>query len=177
VLEIEGGKQVPICDLLLTEASADLLFQNPEALHGFGALLHDDAMQLRKSLWPVANEKLKIYRENRRIVLDALQEELGAYPESFRWTHPEAGFFTVFTFLNPNVTPMMRSSRGSCRNTAGRDPMYDPADARSVPRAGLDQLRLSFCFSESVALSAAPICAKRWPRSRMRRVESGVAKS
>ena len=28
-------------DLLLTEASADLLFQNPEALRGFEALLHD----------------------------------------------------------------------------------------------------------------------------------------
>ena len=87
---------MPITDLLLTEASADQLFQNPEALRGFEALLHDDAMHLRKSLWPVANGKLAISRDNRRIVLDALQAELGAYPESFNWTHPEAGFFTVF---------------------------------------------------------------------------------
>src|SRR5262249_47035131 len=77
VLEMEGGGEVPITDLLLTEASADLLFQNPEALHGFEALLHDDAMRLRRSLWPVANDKLAVYRDNRRIMLDGLEKEFG----------------------------------------------------------------------------------------------------
>jgi DNA-binding transcriptional MocR family regulator len=154
VLAIEGGREVPITDLLLTEASADLLFQNPEALHGFEALLHDDSMQLRTSLWPVANEKLKIYRDNRRIVLEGLENELGKYPESFRWTHPEAGFFTVFTFLNPNVTTDDAFiARLVSQYGVVAIPMYDfyPPDARKRdPRAGLDQLRLSFCFSESV---------------------------
>ena len=154
VLSIEGGRDVPITDLLLTEASADLLFQNPEALRGFEALLHDDAMQLRTSLWPVANEKLEIYRENRAIVLDGLQRELGRYPEAFRWTHPEAGFFTVFTFLNPDVsTDDAFIARLVSQYGVVAIPMYDfyPADARTRnPRAGFDQLRLSFCFSESV---------------------------
>jgi (S)-3,5-dihydroxyphenylglycine transaminase len=182
MLEIEGGKQVPITDLLLTEASADLLFQNPEALHGFGALLHDDAMQLRDSLWGVANEKLGIYRENRRIVLEGLQNELGAYPESFRWTHPEAGFFTVFTFLNPNVTTDDAFiSRLVSEYGVVAIPMYDfyPADARRRnPRAGLDQLRLSFCFSESVGAQRRTDLREAVAAfARAARVESGVAKS
>ena len=93
VLAIEGGKQVPITDLLLTEASADLLFQNPEALHGFEALLHDDAMQLRKSLWGVANEKLEIYRENRRIVLEGLAERTRRLPRIVSLDASRSGIF------------------------------------------------------------------------------------
>lgn len=152
-LEIEGNKTAPITELLLTEASADLLFQNPEALHGFDALLHDETMQLRTSLWPVAERKLEIYRENRQIVLEGLERGLGDAPEHFRWTHPEAGFFTVFTFMGDGVTTddafieRMVSEYGVVVI-----PMYDfyPADARARnPRAGLDQLRVSFCFSES----------------------------
>lgn len=152
-LEIEGGKQVGICDLLLTEAAGDVLFQNPEALRGFEALLHDDAMKLRKSLWPVAEAKLSVYRENRQIVLEGLERGLGDAPRQFGWTHPEAGFFTVFSFLGGNVTTddafieRLVSEYGVVAI-----PMYDfyPADARERdPRAGLDQLRLSFCFSES----------------------------
>ena len=180
VLEIEGGTSVPITDLLLTEASADLLFQNPEALRGFEALLHDDAMQLRRSLWPVANEKLKIYRDNRSIVLDALQSELGAYPESFSWTHPEAGFFTVFTFHNPAVSTNAEFiARLVSHYGVVAIPMYDfyPADARTRnPRAGLDQLRLSFCFSESVgAQRRSDLREAVAAFGRAARIESGVA--
>ena len=182
VLEIEGEKQVPITDLLLTEASADLLFQNPEALHGFEALLHDDSMQLRKSLWPVANEKLKIYRENRSIVLDGMQAELGAYPESFRWTHPEAGFFTVFTFLNPKVTTDDAFiARLVSQYGVVAIPMYDfyPADARRRnPRAGFDELRLSFCFSESTGSQRRTDLREAVAAfAHAARVESGVAAS
>ncbi|NJN50664.1 MAG: PLP-dependent aminotransferase family protein [Gammaproteobacteria bacterium] len=152
-LEIEGGKAVAISDLLLTEASGDVLFQNPEALRGFEALLHDDSMQLRKSLWPVAEKKLEIYRENRQIVLDGLEQGLGSAPEHFRWTHPEAGFFTVFTFLGEGVTTDDAFiERLVAEYGVVAIPMYDfyPLDARERnPRAGLDELRLSFCFSES----------------------------
>ncbi len=182
VLAIEGGREVAITDLLLTEASADVLFQNPEALHGFEALLHDDSMQLRASLWPVANEKLGIYRENRRIVLDGLESELGKYPESFRWTHPEAGFFTVFTFLNPDVTTDDAFiARLVSQYGVVAIPMYDfyPADARKRdPRAGLDQLRLSFCFSESVgAQRRADLREAVAAFGHAARAESGIAAS
>ncbi len=179
VLSIEGNREVPITELLLTEASADILFQNPEALHGFDALLHDDAMQRRTSLWPVADEKLKIYRENRRIVLDGLRDELGAHPELFRWTYPEAGFFTVFTFLNPAVTTDDAFiARLVSEYGVVAIPMYDfyPADARQRnPRAGLDQLRLSFCFSESTgAQRRADLREAVAAFARAARVESGV---
>jgi (S)-3,5-dihydroxyphenylglycine transaminase len=152
-LEIEAGRRLPIADLLLTEASGDVLFHNPEALRGFEALLHDETMQLRTSLWPVAERKLEIYRENRSIVLDGLERGLGDRPDLFRWTHPAAGFFTVFTFLDPRVTTDDAFiARLVSEYGVVAIPMYDfyPPDARARnPRAGLDQLRLSFCFSES----------------------------
>jgi len=155
------------------------LFQNPEALHGFEALLHDDAMALRTSLWPVATEKLKIYRDNRRIVLDGLTKELGAYPDHFRWTHPEAGFFTVFTFLNPRVsTDDAFIARLVSEYGVVAIPMYDfyPLDARKRnPRAGLDQLRLSFCFSESTGEQRrADLREAVAAFARAARIESGI---
>ncbi len=162
VLEIGGGKQVPLADLLLTEASADLLFQNPEALRGFEALLHDapDAgaatgtpFRLRRSLWDVAEPKLAIYRENRGIMMDGFARYLGEYPEYFAWTTPQAGFFSVFTFLGDRVTTDDAFiSRLVSEHGVVAIPLYAfyPADARlRRPRAGMDQLRLSFCFSES----------------------------
>ena len=179
-IEIEGGKRLPIADLFLTEASADLLFQNPEALHGFDALLHDDAMKLRSSLWPVAEAKLEIYRENRALMLEGLERGLSAHPDHFRWTHPAAGFFTVFTFLNPSVTTDDAFiARLVSEYGVVAIPMYDfyPPDARRRnPRAGLDQLRLSFCFSESTGAerrrdlveAVAAFCSAA-------RAESGIA--
>ncbi len=151
-LEIEDGRRVPLTDLLLTEASADILFHNPKALRSFESLLHDGSGALRQSLWPVADAKLAVYRENRSIMLDGLEAGLGAWPDRFRWTHPEAGFFTVFRFLDSSiVTDDAFVERLVARHGVVVIPMYDfyPPDARvRNPRAGLDELRLSFCFTE-----------------------------
>jgi (S)-3,5-dihydroxyphenylglycine transaminase len=150
---ISGGESVLLKDLALAEASADILFQNPGALRGFEALLHDDNFAERVSLWPVAERKLAVYRENRRIMLDGLTQGLGDHPEHFHWTEPDAGFFTVFTFKTPGIRTddQFVTSLVSDYGVVVI-PMYDfyPRDARERdPHAGLDQLRLSFCFSES----------------------------
>ncbi|HAK53015.1 MAG TPA: hypothetical protein DCM54_14085 [Gammaproteobacteria bacterium] len=152
-VEISRAEVINLSNLLLTESSADILFHNPEALYGFEAILHDENMELRHSLWPVADEKLKVYRENREIILDGLEDGLGAYPERFSWTIPESGFFTVFRFHDRNIA----SDDAFVEQLVSEFgivviPMYDfyPEDARQRnPRAGLDELRLSFCFSES----------------------------
>ena len=103
VMDISGGETASLRDLVVTEASSDILFQNPEALYGLEALLHDENMLLRASLWPVAEDKLAVYRENRQIMLDGFERELGQYPDKFTWTHPGAGFFTVFSFQDGSV--------------------------------------------------------------------------
>jgi (S)-3,5-dihydroxyphenylglycine transaminase len=150
---IGGGEVVSLKELALTEASADILFQNPGALRGFEALLHDGDFAERTSLWPVAETKLAVYRENRRIMLDGLARGLGDHPEHFHWTEPAAGFFTVFTFKTPGVrTDDEFVSTLVAEHGVVVIPMYDfyPPDARERdPDAGFDQLRLSFCFSES----------------------------
>lgn len=152
-LVVNGGETVPLTNLLLTEASADLLLHNPEALRGFEALLHDDDMQLRQSLWPVAEEKLAVYRDNRQIMLELLDRHLGEYPDRFAWTTPGAGFFCVFTFNSDDIsTDEEFIARLVSEYGVVAIPMYAfyPDDARRRnPRAGLNQLRLSFCFSES----------------------------
>jgi len=152
-ITIGGAEEVTLRDLALTEASADILFQNPGALRGFEALLHDADFSERQSLWPVAETKLRVYRENRQIMLDGLQAGLGDHPQLFSWTQPHAGFFSVFTFQTPDVaTDDDFVSQLVADHGVVVIPMYDfyPRDARERdPRAGLDQLRLSFCFSES----------------------------
>ncbi len=153
ILSIRDGQTVPLKELALTEASADILFQNPGALRGFEALLHDASFRERDSLWPVAETKLGVYRENRRIMLDGLAKGLGDHPELFHWTEPAAGFFSVFTFKVPGL----RTDDGFVERLVAEYgvvviPMYDfyPPDARARNAdAGFDQLRLSFCFSES----------------------------
>ena len=151
-LAIGGGRRESLTDLLLTEASADILFHNPKALRSFESLLHDAAGKLRDSLWPVADAKLAVYRENRKIMLDGLKNGLGAWPDRLRWTVPQAGFFTVFRFLDRDiVTDDDFVERLVARYGVVVIPMYDfyPPDARQRdPRAGLDELRLSFCFTE-----------------------------
>jgi (S)-3,5-dihydroxyphenylglycine transaminase len=152
ILEVADGSQVPLADLLLTEASAALLLHNPEALRGFEALLHDDSMTLRKSLWPVAEEKLRVYRENRLIMLELLEQHLGEYEDHFTWTHPEAGFFTVFTFKQDQIiTDEDFIAKLVADYGVVAIPMYafypDDAQLRN-PSAGKHQLRLSFCFNE-----------------------------
>jgi DNA-binding transcriptional MocR family regulator len=160
-LQIEGGEEVPIATLALTESSADLLFQNPAALRGFEALLHerDDngGFHKRESMWPLAEDKLSVYRENREITLSTLQRELGQYPEYFSWTVPDGGFFSVFTFKRGAAELDVRTDDAMIEHMVKEHgivviPMYDfyPADARQRdPGAGMNQLRLSFCFSES----------------------------
>ena len=153
MLEIAGGELVRFTDLLLAEASSDLLLHNPEALMGFEALLHDSDLNIRQSLWPVAEEKLMVYRDNREIMLSTLDEYLGKYPDHFSWTMPQAGFFSVFTFKNSKVktdeafVSRLVSEYGVVAISMNA---FYPNDARQRdPEAGLRQLRLSFCFSES----------------------------
>ena len=151
-LAIADGQTVPLAELALTEASSDILFQNPAALHGFAALLHDDAFEPLDSMWPLAQKKLEVYRENREIMLNVLDERLGAFPAHFHWTRPGAGFFSVFTFRQGVTTDDAFIESLVAEYGVVVIPMYDfyPEDARvRNPGAGLDQLRLSFCFSES----------------------------
>ena len=149
---IEGGATASLTDLLLAEASADILFHNPQALRSFESLLFDESLTRRDSLWPVAEEKLAVYRENRAILLDGLAAKLGAHPRHFRWTRPQAGFFSVFTFLDPHIVVDDEFiARLVEQHGVVVVPMYDfyPPDARQRhPRAGYDQVRLSFCFTE-----------------------------
>lgn len=158
VLTIAGGREASLAELILIESSADVLFQNPGALRGFEALLHEVDFSERRSLWPVAEGKLAVYRENREIMMRGLADGLGDYPDRFHWTDPEAGFFTVFTFLKQNGRLAVRTdddfiSRLVAEHGVVVIPMYDfyPRDARDRdPEAGFNQLRLSFCFSESI---------------------------
>ncbi len=159
VAAIAGGERASLTDLLLTEASADILFQNPQALRSFESLLFDEQFKRRDSLWPVAAKKLEVYRENRAVLLDGLQAKLGGYPSRFRWTNPQAGFFSVFSFLDPGVvTDDDFIARMVAEHGVVVIPMYDfyPPDARARnPKAGLDQLRLSFCFTERTGRARA----------------------
>ena len=152
-LTIADGETATLAELALVQASADVLFPNPAAIRGFEALLHESDFSERTSLWPVAEGKLGVYRENLQILLDGFEAELGAHKDRFHWTVPAAGFFSVFTFLDSNV----RTDDDFIEQMVAEYglvviPMYDfyPPDARvRNPAAGYDQLRISFCFSES----------------------------
>jgi DNA-binding transcriptional MocR family regulator len=152
-LTIADGETATLAELALVQASADILFPNPAALRGFEALLHEADFSERRSLWPVAEEKLTVYRENRQILLDGFDSELGAHRDYFHWTVPAAGFFSVFTFLKGDVRTDDEFIEEMVANYGlVVIPMYDfyPPDARARnPNAGYDQLRISFCFSES----------------------------
>ena len=153
-LAIADGSTVSLAEMALTEASSDILFQNPAALRGFEAMLHDGSFQPIESMWPLAEKKLAVYRENREIMLSLFDQELGPYPQHFSWTRPLAGFFTVFTFSGGGV----RTDDEFIEQLVSEHgivviPMYDfyPNDAKARnPDAGMNQLRLSFCFSESI---------------------------
>ena len=156
-----------LSELALVESSSELLFHSPGALRGFEELLHEtpknqehtgaQAFVERQSIWPLAEEKLVVYRENRQILLDVFERELGAHKTHFSWTIPEGGFFTVFTFLNAGGGEPVRTDDAMIEKMVMDHglvviPMYDfyPTDARQRdPGAGMNQLRLSFCFSES----------------------------
>ena len=152
-IQIDNGEQASLAELALLQASADILFPNPAAYLGFEALLHEADFSERRSLWPVAEEKLVVYRENREIMLQGFEANLGAYPNLFHWTVPMAGFFSVFTFVAGTVRTDDEFIRQMVTDYGMVViPMYDfyPPDARiRNPSAGFNQLRISFCFSES----------------------------
>ena len=153
LLAVEGGQNVVrLMDLLLTESSGNVLLHNPEALRGFEAYLMDERFELRESLWPVAAAKNVVYGENRRILLDRLEEYLGEFGDLFSWTEPGAGFFSVFTFNHEGIrTDQAFVERLIAEYGVVTIPMFGfyPNDARRRdPNIGLDQLRLSFSYSE-----------------------------
>ena len=151
--EISDKEVVPLRDLLLTESSSDILFHNPEALYAFESMLHDKNMKPRQSLWSVAKQKQTVYSENREIIMEGLSSGLGKFPERYSWTVPQAGFFTVFRFHNTSI----KTNDDFVRWLVSEHgivviPMFDfyPKDAKlRNPQAGLSELRLSFCFTES----------------------------
>lgn len=149
-----GNKTVPMTQLLLTEASASILLHNPESLRGFESFLTDQTFQPLPSLWPIAEEKNSVYRENRQILLDNFDQLLGAHKHLFEWTKPGAGFFSVFTLNHPSIrcdsqfTDKLVSEYGVVTIPTFS---FFPEDAKlRNPKAGLNQLRLSFCYSEGI---------------------------
>ena len=153
-IQLANKKYAPLSDLLLAEASANILLHNPEALRGFEAFLTDENFSPLKSLWPIAEEKNHIYGENRQILLDTFEAEFGQHKDLFHWTKPGAGFFSVFTINHPTLvcnselTDKLVAQYGVV--TIPTFSFY-PDDARTRNKsAGLDQLRLSFCYSEGV---------------------------
>ena len=145
--------EIQLTDLLIGESSGSILFQNPMALLAFEGNLREADGEVRDSLWPVAREKLTIYGENREILLKGLDERLGSYRELFEWTVPEAGFFSAFTVNKPDVK-IDDSFTNHLVETYGVVvvPMYGfyPEDALArTSSSGFNQIRLSFCFTES----------------------------
>ncbi len=153
-IEITGGELISLTEMLLTEASADILFHNPLSLLSFQSLLHESDGKVRSSLWPIADQKLKIYSENREIVLGGLECGLGDFPDKISWTNPAAGFFTVVTIRDPHIEVNDQFALHLVEEYGiVIVPMFDffPDDARQRDRsAGYSQMRLSFGFTESV---------------------------
>lgn len=153
-IAIKNRKEAKLQDLLLTEVSGDILLHNPNSLRNFEAYLTDENFEVRKSLWPVAETKNSVYRENRQILLDGLERYLGKFPDYFTWTKPGAGFFSVFTFLKPEVkTNPEFVEKLVAEYGVITIPMFDfyPPDARQQnPEIGRNQLRLSFSFNEKI---------------------------
>jgi DNA-binding transcriptional MocR family regulator len=156
-VEAYGGQRTSLVRLLGVEAAGDILFHNPESLRAFEAYLMEDVdgeLRPRESLWPVAAAKNVVYGENRQILLDGLREYLGDAPDEFAWTHPGAGFFSVFTFKKGKV----RTDSAFIEHLVSTYgvvtiPMFGfyPADAHQRnPEAGMNQIRLSFSFNEGI---------------------------
>ncbi len=153
-IEIAGQKTVPLSQLLATTSASSILMHNPQALRGFEAYLHDRNLNLRASLWPVAEEKIRVYGENRAILLNGLVAFFGVGSDIARWTIPGAGFFSVITFLDGRLPPSPQlAERLLKEHRVTTVPMVDfyPQDARTRdPQAGMNQLRLAFSFTEGV---------------------------
>ncbi|MFH1465731.1 MAG: pyridoxal phosphate-dependent aminotransferase [Pseudomonadota bacterium] len=152
-VSLADGREVSVRELLVSESAGSVLFHNPESLRAFEAYLTDSRFVPRDSLWPIAATKNAVYSENRRILLDGLQHFLGDHPELFGWTEPGAGFFSVFTFKAGDLcTDAAFVERLVAEFGVVVIPMFGfySADARARdPGVGLDQVRLSFCYSPS----------------------------
>ncbi len=160
-LEIENGAVVPLTKLLSTASATSILMHNPESLRIFEAYLHDEAFNLRSSLWPIADEKLQVYRENKIILMEGLTEFLGDHPDLFHWTVPEAGFFSVVTFLQgPHGTPVDSIKLAEWlldKHQVTSVPMAsyytsdpDSTETTQGPTPGSNQLRLAFSYTEGI---------------------------
>ena len=152
-VSVDDGSDISLTELLLSESSGAILFHNPLSMLTFEALLRNIDGSLRESLWPLAEEKLEIYRENREIVLGGLEQGLGAHRDHFDWTQPDAGFFSAFTINHEGIRVNDVFTNGLVEKYGVVVvPMYGfyPDDfLKRSPNAGYDQLRLSFCFTES----------------------------
>ncbi|MCY4129770.1 MAG: aminotransferase class I/II-fold pyridoxal phosphate-dependent enzyme [Gammaproteobacteria bacterium] len=152
-VSVDYGSDISLTELLLSESSGAILFHNPLSMLTFEALLRNIDGSLRESLWPLAEEKLEIYRENRDIVLGGLEQGLGAHRDHFDWTQPDAGFFSAFTINHEGIHVNDVFTNGLVEKYGVVVvPMYGfyPDDfLKRSPNAGYDKLRLSFCFTES----------------------------
>ena len=129
VAQIEGGERAALTDLLLTEASADILFQNPQALRSFESLMVDESFQRRESLWPVAEGKLTVYRENRDILLDGLERQARRPPGPVPLDRPGGGVLQCVHVPGPGYRHRRRVRRPlGCRTRCRGHP-----DVRLLP--------------------------------------------
>ena len=100
-----------------------------------------------------------------RSCCDGFEAALGAHRDHFDWTVPGGGFFSVFSFKGDGVrTDDAFIEQLVADHGVVAIPMYDfyPDDARARDAdAGFNQLRLSFCFSESVGRGTASVISPR----------------
>lgn len=151
MMEISEGRRVRLSELVVAISASTILMHNPQALRGFEAYLHDESGRLKPSLWPTAEGRIVVYRENRDVLLAGLETYLGSTGLA-RWTTPGAGFFSVITFLDGRLphSPVL-AERLLREHGVTSVPMVDfyASDHRqSHPAAGADQLRLAFSFTE-----------------------------
>ena len=155
-LQIQNGRFVPLTDLMLTESSAGILFHKPSVTFGIRRFIaRREGSASIDSMWPLAEQKLRVYRENREIAMKGLHAGLGSYPHKISWTQPDAGFFTAVKVHDPSISIDNEFALRLVENYGVVIvPMYDfyPDDARGRnPRAGFDEMRVSFCFTEGGA--------------------------
>jgi len=153
-IAIAGGKETRLSQLLTTVSASSILMHNAQALRAFEAYLYDEQQKLRSSLWPVAENKIRVYGENRAILLKGLHSYFGNDQERVRWTEPGAGFFSVVTFLDRGLPDSLALAEWLLKEhhvtTVPMVDFYAPDARERHPEAGRNQLRLAFSFTESV---------------------------
>lgn len=153
-IAIEKGQVVPLSSLLAGIAASTGLMHNPLALRTFEAYLHDANNARLSSLWPIAEQKIGVYGENRAILLQGLQQLLGGTGIS-TWTEPGAGFFSVMTFLDvqrfhdSNALASWLLDQHQV-TVVPMNEFYAPDVRARNPLSGQNQLRLSFSYTEGI---------------------------